>query len=62
MKKDNSFPNLISIGDAARMLGVTVDTLRRWEKEGKIKSIRLVPNAKRKYQRAQVEQFIAQAK
>lgn len=30
----------LSIGDAARALGVSPDTLRRWEKAGKVKALR----------------------
>ncbi len=29
-----------SIGQAANMLGISIDTLRRWEKAGKVKSLR----------------------
>ncbi|MDD4062608.1 MAG: MerR family DNA-binding transcriptional regulator [Candidatus Pacebacteria bacterium] len=32
--------NLISIGEAANRLGVSIDTLRRWDKLGKLKAIR----------------------
>jgi len=43
MQNDNS-PNkkldLISIGDASEYLGISIDTLRRWEKKGKIQSLR----------------------
>ncbi|MGE5655182.1 MAG: IS607 family transposase [Actinomycetota bacterium] len=31
---------LISIGELAELKGVSVDTIRRWENEGKIKSVR----------------------
>ncbi|MCL4367557.1 MerR family DNA-binding transcriptional regulator, partial [Patescibacteria group bacterium] len=31
---------LLKIGEAAKVLGVSIDTLRRWEEVGKIKSIR----------------------
>ena len=31
---------LISIGEVAELKAVSVDTVRRWEKEGKIKSVR----------------------
>jgi excisionase family DNA binding protein len=31
---------LLSIGEAAAVKGVSIDTLRRWEKEGKIQSVR----------------------
>lgn len=32
--------DLIQIGDAATLCGVSIDTLRRWEKVGKIKAVR----------------------
>jgi molybdopterin-binding protein len=34
------FESSIRIGRAAEMLGVTVDTIRRWADEGKIESVR----------------------
>jgi excisionase family DNA binding protein len=36
--------NWMSIGDAAKHLGVSRDTLRRWEKAGKIKPVRSPTN------------------
>lgn len=30
----------LSLGDAARALGVSVDTLRRWDRAGKIRTVR----------------------
>jgi excisionase family DNA binding protein len=38
---------LISIGDAARQLGVSVETIRRWEHEGKIAGTRTLGNQRR---------------
>jgi len=38
----------LSIGEAAKYLGVSRDTLRRWEKRDKIKSYR-TPSGRRKY-------------
>ncbi|MFM7883262.1 MAG: MerR family DNA-binding transcriptional regulator, partial [Microcystis panniformis] len=32
--------NLISIREASDLLGVSIKTLRRWEQQGKISSIR----------------------
>ena len=32
--------NQMPIGDAAKALGVSIDTVRRWEREGKIKTVR----------------------
>ncbi|TSC64739.1 MAG: Uncharacterized protein G01um101493_23, partial [Microgenomates group bacterium Gr01-1014_93] len=39
MTKDPS-ENLLKIGDVARTLGVSIDTIRRWEKTGKISPFR----------------------
>lgn len=32
---------IVPIGEASKLLGVSIDTLRRWDKKGKIKSIRV---------------------
>lgn len=39
--------DLIPIGEAARILGVSVDTLRRWEAQGKITSLRTLGGQRR---------------
>ncbi len=41
-------PETVKIGDAAKTLGVSIDTLRRWEKSGKVKAIR-TPGGTRLY-------------
>lgn len=48
---------MIPIGQAAQMLGVTVDTLRVWESKGKITSRRL-PSGHRRYVRSDVENLV----
>ena len=37
----------IPIGEAARLIGVSVTTLRRWEREGKVSSSRTLGNQRR---------------
>jgi molybdopterin-binding protein len=37
----------ISIGEAARAIGVSADTLRRWERQGKLRSTRDAANRRR---------------
>ena len=37
----------VSIGEAAQILGVSVSTLRRWDREGKISSVRTSGNQRR---------------
>ena len=41
--------HLIPINKAAKILGVSIDTLRRWDKLGKLRSIRLSPAGHRYY-------------
>ncbi|TSC66665.1 MAG: hypothetical protein CEO21_134, partial [Microgenomates group bacterium Gr01-1014_80] len=47
--------DLVKIGDAARILGVSIDTLRRWEKAGKITPIR-TPGGTRLYSLSKLSQ------
>jgi excisionase family DNA binding protein len=49
---------ILTMQEAADMLRVSKITLRRWEKQGKIKSIRLNERAHRKYLREEVERLI----
>jgi putative resolvase len=44
----------VSIGQAAKALGVSISTLRRWEKEGKIEAER-TPHGHRRYDLAQLQ-------
>lgn len=48
----------MSIGDAAKFLGVSRDTLRRWEKRGKIKPVRS-PTNRRYYTKKHLEEVMA---
>lgn len=47
----------MSVGDAAALIGVHVDTLKRWEKSGRISSFR-TPSGHRRYARADVEALL----
>jgi molybdopterin-binding protein len=50
-------PDLL-LGDAARTLGVSVDTLRRWDKAGKLQTVRDERN-RRRVPAAEVERLSA---
>jgi len=52
---------LISIGEAASQIGVSIDTLRRWEKEGILTSFRPSPASKRYYRRKDIDKFLEKA-
>ena len=39
--------NDLTLGEAARALGVSVDTLRRWDRDGKLRTVRDARNRRR---------------
>lgn len=50
-------------GECAKALGVTKDTIRRWDKKGILKPTYIVPNTGwRMYTAAQIQNFIEQNK
>ena len=51
---DNSFNELLRIGQAAHLLGVNTNTLRNWERQKKISSIRIGGRGDRRYRRAEL--------
>lgn len=54
---ENTAP-LLTIGEAARYLGVSVDTLRRWDSDGRLRSIRLTAGGHRRYRRDEIESLL----
>lgn len=52
------FPtDLMSVGEAAAALGVHVDTVRRWEKDGRIKCVR-TPTGHRRFHPEEVQALL----
>ncbi len=49
---------LITISDAAEILGISVDTLRRWDKSGKLSPVKTSDAGYRLYDRLQIELFL----
>lgn len=49
---------LITISEAAEILGLSVDTLRRWDKSGKLSPIKTSDAGYRLYSRSQIELFL----
>lgn len=50
-------PEILPIGTAARLLGVSVKTLRRWEGAGKISAIR-VDGGHRRFRRTDIDRLL----
>ncbi len=53
---------LISIGKAAQLLGVSIDTLRRWDTKGRLKSSRSGLSGHRYYLQTDIEEFLQDVK
>ncbi|MDP2730371.1 MAG: helix-turn-helix domain-containing protein [Dehalococcoidales bacterium] len=50
-KSFEEFPELMTTSEAARLLNVHVNTIRRWSNSGKLKTYRLGPRADRRFDR-----------
>ncbi len=49
---------LTPIGEAAKLLGVSIDTLRRWDKIGRLQSVRSSPRGHRFYLSSDIQQLL----
>lgn len=49
---------LLGIREAAEMLGVNPETLRRWDKEGKLIAIKISKRGDRRYKTEDLEKFL----
>lgn len=50
--------NFLTIREAAKTLGVSVDTLRRWDKKGSLRSIRPTPTSHRCYLKEEIDNLL----
>ena len=53
---------LLRIKKASELLGVTPLTLRRWDKSGRLKAIRVGSRGDRRYEQAKILQLIKKGK
>lgn len=49
----------LTIGEAARYLSVSIDTLRRWDRDGRLRAERLTPTSPRRYRREDLDKMRA---
>lgn len=59
-KDNNQDTKLISLREAARILQVNPQTLRRWDKAGKLKPVRVGSRNDRKYRPADIIKMLEQ--
>lgn len=51
-------PNLLKIREAAEILNVNPETLRRWDRSGKLKAIIISKRGDRRYREEDIERLI----
>lgn len=49
---------LLRMSEAKELLGVSANTMRRWDKEGILQAIRITPKSNRRYKREDIEKLI----
>ena len=59
-KQNSKETKLISLREAARILGVNPQTLRRWDKANKLKAVRVGDRKDRKYKAEDVIKMLEQ--
>ena len=57
-KNKTTLPKLLTIRQAAEVLNVHVETLRRWDKRGKLKAIRINKRGDRRYKPEDLEKLM----
>jgi transcriptional repressor of dcmA and dcmR len=59
MKQTTEPDQLIRIGQAATMLGVSVGTLRTWTEQGRIPCVRIGPTGQRRFRLGDVQRLMS---
>jgi transcriptional repressor of dcmA and dcmR len=54
----NDKPKLLRIKEAAEMLGINPETLRRWDNQGRLQAVRLGKRKDRRYKLEDLQRFI----
>ena len=57
-KNKNELPKLLTIRQLAEILNVHVETLRRWDKNGKLKAIKVNDRGDRRYKPEDLEKLM----
>lgn len=61
-KKNTTLPKLLTIRQAGEILNVHVETLRRWDKSGRLKATRINDRGDRRYDPKDIEVILKNKK
>ncbi|MFA5933421.1 MAG: helix-turn-helix domain-containing protein [Microgenomates group bacterium] len=62
MDKNNKLSKLLTIRQAAEIINVHIETLRRWDKSGKLKAIKINKRGDRRYKPEDIESYFKRKK
>lgn len=57
--KTKSLPELLTLSEAAKVLKVHPNTLRKWDKKGILKAVRFGQRGDRRYKKEDIERLIS---
>jgi len=57
-KQLKNLPEVLTIREAAKLFNVSLMTLRRWDKQGKLKAFRPTLMSKRRYKKSDIVKFL----
>jgi len=58
IKKKIELPQLLTIQQVAKMLNVHSETLRRWDRQGRLKAIRIGKRKDRRYRKEDIDDLM----
>ena len=60
MSTNSSLRPMLTVREVSRLLGIHVNTVRRWSDEGKIRAYRITKRGDRRFRREDVARFLAE--
>lgn len=57
-KSRPDFGDILMVGEVARMLGVHINTVRRWSNKGILEAYSVGPRGDRRFKRADIDRFL----
>ena len=58
MSANNGLTPMLTVREVATLLGIHVNTVRRWSDEGKLKAFRITKRGDRRFRREDVARFL----
>jgi excisionase family DNA binding protein len=60
MSANNDLRPMLTVRQVAGLLGIHVNTVRRWSDEGKLKAFRITKRGDRRFKREEISRFLVE--